>query len=137
MTLYHLATLGETSGYFSQVVEAGSHLRALRMVLDRRIDASAIDSTVLELELERDPRLADRIRIIETLGPSPIPPWVVASSVSPEIQGTIREVFVQMHKHPEGREILASGQIDRFAVVEDRDYDAIREMARQAQRVRW
>lgn len=137
VTRYHLATLGETSGYFSQVVEAGSHLRALQMVLDRRIDASAIDSTVLELELQRDPGLADRIRIVDMLGPSPIPPWVVTRSVSPEMEGALREAFLGMHEHPEGREVLAAGQMARFARVADADYDPIREMTLQAQRVHW
>jgi phosphonate transport system substrate-binding protein len=137
VTRYHLATLGETSGYFSRVVEAGSHLRALKMVLDRRIDASAIDSTVLELELQRDPGLADRIRIVETLGPSPIPPWVVAHNVSPEMEVALRQVFLGMHQHAGGRQVLEAGQMDRFLKVEDRDYDPIRQMARQAQRVRW
>lgn len=137
VTRYHLATLGETSGYFSRVVEAGSHLRALKMVLDRRIDASAIDSTVLEWEVQQDPGLAARIRIVETLGPSPIPPWVVARSLSPEIERALRAAFLGMHEQAEGREILAAGQMDRFVRVADGDYDAIREMARQAKRVRW
>ncbi len=137
LTRYHLATLGETSGYFGQVVEAGSHLRALRMVLDGRVDASAIDSTVLELELRSDPQLGGRIRIIESLGPSPIPPWVAAKSVSPDLREAIREVFLQMHNDAEGRAILAEGQMDRFVRVEDRDYDPIREMARQAEKVTW
>jgi phosphonate transport system substrate-binding protein len=137
VTRYHLAGLGETSGYFGQVVQAGSHLRALEMVLDRRIDASAIDSTVLELELQSRPDLEGQIRIIETLGPSPIPPWVVADSVSSDVRETVREIFLQMHQDPEGQVILAEGQMARFVRVEDRDYDAIREMAQKAQEVTW
>jgi phosphonate transport system substrate-binding protein len=43
---YHLATLGEGSGYFGQVVESGAHQVSLQMILDGRIDASAIDSLV-------------------------------------------------------------------------------------------
>jgi phosphonate transport system substrate-binding protein len=137
VTRYHLATLGETSGYFSRVVEAGSHLRALEMVLARRVDASAIDSTVLELELQRRPDLGDQIRIVEVLGPSPIPPWVVANSVPPDIREAIGRVFLQMHEDPEGQPILAEGQMARFVRVEDRDYDPIREMAQKANQVRW
>jgi phosphonate transport system substrate-binding protein len=135
VTRYHLATQGETSGYFGRVVQAGSHLRALRMVLDRRVDAAAIDSTVLELELQNRPDLEGQIRIIQTLGPSPIPPWVVANSVPPDLREAIRGVFLQMHEDPEGQMILAEGQMDRFVRVEDRDYDAIREMAQKAQEV--
>lgn len=137
VTRYHLATLGATAGYFGQVVEAGSHLRALSMVLDGRVDASAIDSTVLELELQSHPELQGQIRIVETLGPSPIPPWVVSSSVSPHLREAIRQVFLQMHRHPRGQRILSDGQMERFVKVEDSDYDAIREMARLAKEVVW
>jgi hypothetical protein len=42
-----------------------------------------------------------------------------------------------MHEQAEGRAVLAAGQMARFTRVEDRDYDAIREMARQAEGVRW
>jgi len=137
ITRYHLARLGETKGYFGRVVQAGSHLRALEMVLDQRIDAAAIDSTVLDLELEARPQLKTHLRILESLGPSPIPPWVVAMTVPPELREAIRRVFWQMHNTPAGRTILEQGQIMKMVRVEDRDYDPIREMARAAGEVTW
>lgn len=136
VTRYHLATLGEVSGYFGQVVEAGAHQRALDMVVEGQIDASAIDSTVLELEFESRPELIGQIRIVETLGPSPIPPWVVVRRVPLDIREALRDLLPSMHEDPEGRAILDRGQIARLVRVEDRDYDAIREMARQAEPVR-
>jgi len=132
---YHLATLGETSGYFGKVIESGAHQASLQMILDRQIDASAIDSTVLELEFQRYPAIRSKVRIIETLGPSPIPPWVVLKSLSQELRKALRELLLHMHKDPQGRAILADGQIARFTYVEDGDYDAIRSMARQAELV--
>lgn len=137
LTRYHLATLGANSGYFGRVVQAGSHLRSLEMVLARHVDASAIDSTVLELELADDSELQGELRIVEVLGPSPIPPWVVASSVPRDLEDALRGVYLQMHTDPEGRAILAEGQMDSFVQVEDSDYDPIREMARKAEKVAW
>jgi phosphonate transport system substrate-binding protein len=136
VTRYHLATLGERSGYFGQVIEAGSHQTSLQMILDRRVDASAIDSTVLETELQLRPEIGAQIRIIAALGPSPIPPWVILKSVSQDWRMAIREIFLQMHQDPEGQAILAQGQLARFVRVEDRDYDPIREMAQQAEQAR-
>lgn len=132
ITRYHLATRGELSGYFGRVIEAGAHQTALQMVLNRQIDASAIDSTVLELELHHDPELGRHLRIIEILGPSPIPPWVISKRVPQPLYQALREVLVSMAQDPAGQAILATGQMARFAPVEDRDYDAIREMARLA-----
>jgi hypothetical protein len=42
-----------------------------------------------------------------------------------------------MHGDPEGRPILVEGQMTGSVRVEDRDYDAIREMAQKAEQVRW
>ncbi len=137
ITRYHLAQLGETKGYFGRVVAAGSHLRAVEMVLAQQIDASAIDSTVLELELERRPELKEQLRIVATLGPSPIPPWVTTKSVPPDLRDAIRRVFWEMHEDAEGQALLDAGQMARMAPVQDEDYDPIREMARLAEMTRW
>jgi phosphonate transport system substrate-binding protein len=136
ITRYHLATLGETSGYFGQVIKAGAHQVALQMVLKRQVDASAIDSTVLETELQRQPGLDQQLHIIETLGPSPIPPWVISKRVPQVLRQALRESLLGMAQDPAGQAILAAGQMARFAQVEDQDYDPIREMARLAVRVK-
>jgi phosphonate transport system substrate-binding protein len=119
------------------VVEAGSHLKALEMVLTRQIDATAVDSTVLELELAARPELEAELRLIDTLGPSPIPPWVITRNVAPELRQAVRRVFLQMHEQPEGQAILRQGQIMKMVRVEDGDYDPIRDMARLARQVSW
>jgi len=133
---YHLATLGERSGYFSRVVEAGAHQESLRMIRDGEIDASAIDSTVLELELSLRPALAPRLRVIATLGPSPIPPAVVSRRVPAALRAALRRALLTMHRDDEGRAILAAGLLDRFTRVRDADYDEIRHMAREAAPIR-
>lgn len=132
---YHLATLAEFSGYFGQVIESGSHQRSLEMILDGRIDASAIDSTVLEMEITGRPDLRERIRIVEILGPSPIPPWVVTRDLPDSLRDSLRTVFLEMHQDEAGRAILREGMIARFVPVSDQNYDPIREMERIAQTV--
>lgn len=133
---YHLATLDEVSGYFGQVIESGAHQVSLQMILDGRIDASAIDSTVLEEEFRRDSSIRSRVRIVETMGPSPIPPWVMRKELSPDLRRRLRDLLLGMHRDPEGQVILAQGHLTRFAHVEDSDYNVIRDMARMAEPVR-
>lgn len=105
------------------------------MVLEGEIDASAIDSTVLETEMLLHPEICERFRVIATLGPSPIPPWVISTYLPAEIRQTIRKVFLDMHNEPLGSSILKAGQIKRFVQVKDRDYDPIRSMAHIAESV--
>jgi phosphonate transport system substrate-binding protein len=129
---YHLALMGETKEYFGEVVEAGAHQTALEMIVDGRVDAAAIDSTVLEMEMGLRPRLEEKIHVIDVLGPSPIPPWVILTDVRPDLRERIRGLMLRMHEEREGEAILAQGQVKRFAKVVDLDYDPIREVARRA-----
>lgn len=131
-----LAARGERDGFFSRAVESGSHQESLQMILRGEVDASAIDCTVLELEMRRDPALGQRLRVIETLGPSPIPPWVAPASSPAGLRAKLRELMLGMAGDPQGREILAKAYLARFAPVADQDYDPIREMDRLAQGVR-
>jgi phosphonate transport system substrate-binding protein len=128
ITRYHLAKLGETWAYFGRVVGTGAHQASLRELRAGRLDATAIDSTVLETELERDPALGAEIRIIGELGPSPMPPWVAVTSLPAELRQALRAALLEMHTQPAGREALAVGRLARFAAVTDRDYDEIRQM---------
>jgi phosphonate transport system substrate-binding protein len=134
---YHLAAAGKRSGYFRRVVESGSHQDSLRMVLAGSIDASAIDSTVLEMEFARNPSIIEKIRTIAVLGPSAAPPWVVHRSVPQDIQQALRREFFAMHDDQKGARILKGAGFLRFAHVSDRDYDSIVEMDRFAATVAW
>ncbi len=129
---YHLAVVGAASGYFGEVIEAGAHQVSLQMILEGRIDASAIDSTVLEQEFRRDPAIRSQIRVLERLGPSPMPPWVALRSLPQDLRNSLRAVLLGMHQDPRGREILGECHMARFAPVKDADYDAIRRMTHLA-----
>src|ERR1043166_7018261 len=99
---YTLASRGLGTDLFGRLVVSGSHLRSLSLVLDGSVAASAIDSTVLEQELRLRPPLAAEIRVVDTLGPSPIPPLVISQSVPAEVRSSLLEALVGMHADPAG-----------------------------------
>lgn len=129
---YMLAQRGETLKFFGRVIESGTHQNSIQMILHKEVDAAAVDSTVLEQELLNDPAIGSQIRVIDTFGPSPIPPWVISHAVPNEIQQRIREVFLGMEMDPEGQTLLHKARMARFTAVDDDYYDLIREMARVA-----
>jgi len=129
---HHLLTLGETSGYFGRTVASGSHQGSIRLVLEGAVDAAGIDSVVLELETKARPELGRELRVVESIGPSPIPPVVVSTRLPLTLTERLREAFLGMHEDPEGRAILADGLMARFVPVRDADYDPIREMVHRA-----
>ena len=133
---YHLKRLGANEGYFGDAVESGAHQVSLRMIVNREIDAAAIDSTVLENELARMPELKHEIRVINILGPSPMPPWVMRANLPQSLQQALKVTFLQMHLDDEGMGVLQSWGMARFDPVDDVAYDPIRQMAAEAVNVR-
>lgn len=137
VTQAHLAEIGERSGFFGGVIAAGSHQRAVAMVLAGEADAAAIDSTVLESVAETEERVRTELRVIATFGPSPIPPLVVRRGMDPGLRKQLRTAVLQMHHRASGRERLTRAGIQRLVSVHDRDYDSIREMWDRAAGVDW
>lgn len=134
---YHLAMMGKDDSFFGQVVESGAHQKSLQMLLNHEIDVAAIDSSVLEMELKHFPEIQKHIRIIDTLGPSPMPPWVISQKVPKEIRSSLRRFLLELHQDPVGRDILEKGEIAHFAEVKDSDYDPIRQMTHKAEEFGW
>jgi phosphonate transport system substrate-binding protein len=128
ITRYHLVRIGETHGFFGEVIEAGFHEESIRMVAAREVDASAIDSQVLEVALRDDPSLGRSLRVIDALGPSTIQPVAVSKRVSPTLRAEIEHVLTTLHEDPVVRDRLARGLVKRFVRVDPSSYDDIRMM---------
>jgi phosphonate transport system substrate-binding protein len=128
ITRYHLLQLGETQGFFSQVVEAGYHETSLRWVLEGTIDGSAIDSQVLAVAMQGSPELRKGVRIIDALGPSTIQPVAVSKRLAVDLREQIRSVLLTIHEDPVVKQQLAIGLVDHFTSVGPEDYDDIRMM---------
>lgn len=128
ITRYHLLVLGETHGFFSEVIEAGFHETSMRLVAVGEVDASAIDSQVLAVAMRDDPSLARSLRIIDSLGPSTIQPVAVSKRVPDEQRREIQEVLLTMHEDPAMRERLARGMVERFVPADASSYADIRMM---------
>ncbi|MBE7553259.1 MAG: PhnD/SsuA/transferrin family substrate-binding protein [Anaerolineales bacterium] len=135
ITRYRLVQMGETRGFFGRVIAAGSHQNSIRLVCAGEVDASAIDSQVLAIELRDQPDLAAQIRVIDTLGPAPIQPIVAARHVPESLRADVQAVLLALGDDPAVRSYLAHGFVERFARVTDADYDVTREMVRAAEAV--
>ena len=134
ITRYHLVKLGETHGFFGEVVEAGFHHEAVAMVARGEVDGSAIDSQVLEIELRARPELAEQVRVVETLGPSTIQPIAVSRHVPADVRDAISDILIAMADSTRGRERLAVGLIERLVRVGPSAYDDIRMMLEACER---
>jgi len=133
VTRHRLVQLGETRGFFSRVIQAGWHQRSIQLVLEGAVDASAIDSQVLAIELRDHPAWGSQLRVIDSLGPSSIQPVVAARHVPASIRADVRRVLLAMGDDPRAAAALAQGFVRRFAPVTDTTYDDIRQMLAAAE----
>jgi phosphonate transport system substrate-binding protein len=137
VTLYSLVAMGARPGFLGPVVEAGFHQRAIRLVADAVVDAAAIDSQVLAIELRDHPGLAERLRVIGSFGPSTIQPVVAARRLPDALKDQVQELLVALADDPAARPVLGYGLIDRFAPISDAAYDDIRAMLATIEAAGW
>lgn len=128
ITRYTLVRMGETDGFFGKVIDAGFHQDSIQMVASGEVDASAIDSQVLEVELRDHPEIAPRIRVMESLGPSSIQPVTVARRLADGMRREIQKALLEMGDDPDGRRSLSLGMVRRFVPADDSTYADIRMM---------
>ncbi|HEY4000609.1 MAG TPA: PhnD/SsuA/transferrin family substrate-binding protein [Candidatus Xenobia bacterium] len=118
----HLAQLGEVQGYFGRAMTSGAHAESLRLVLDGKVDAAPIDSTVLDMLTAADPTLCQALRVVERMGPSPHPPAVARADLDADQFAALQHALLNMHEDREGRKGLALGGFRRWLPGETQDY---------------
>jgi len=116
--------------FFSSHVLAGSHDRAVQAVTSGEADAAAVDSIVYDQLARTDPAVKKRTRIIQISPPFGMPPIVASPGLDPAMLKRIRNVLLQAHRTPGGREALQRLGFDRFVAYRPELYDSVRAMSR-------
>lgn len=128
-TLHLLWQQNETpENYFYETIYTFSHDNSIRAVADGLVDGASVDSLVYDHLIEREPELAEQIRLIKRSVPYGIPPVVVPSNADEAFKEEVRQVLFTMQEDVSGRKILNSLGIDRFVPVDDSTYDSVRDM---------
>ncbi len=125
---YFLALQGLTLDFFRSLCLSGTHLASLAMLHRQQADCAAIDSTVLDMEHLQNTAWLEQLRAVATLGPYPIPPWVISTGVPEGLRRDLRAVLLEMHLDRSGQPALELGSLHRFIEPNDRSYDAIQEV---------
>jgi phosphonate transport system substrate-binding protein len=131
---YSLLERGKRPDFLGRTLCSGSHLNSLHMVIAGQADAAAIDSHILDTALRRDSSLSQKIRVVDVLGPSPIPPIVVAKNLDPALRRILQTALLTMHMDAPVAQELGKGGIARFVPVTDEMYDLLRAMLTRVQK---
>lgn len=136
MPRYKLVMMGvkRWEDYFSKVIVSGSHEESIRLVARGMVDASSVDSLVLDFDRHIGNLDALNVKIIEHLHPggAGAPPIVAGKNVSDEIKLAIKQELLVMHETEQGRRVLQKALISHFVSAKDENYDDIRYMENAA-----
>lgn len=105
-----------------------SHDDAIRAVANGVADAAGVDSLVYAFAIQREPELADKVRIIHESPAFGIPPVVVGPDAPAGWITTLRDVFLNMNDNPAGQQALDAIGVDRFVLIDDTAYDTVRDV---------
>jgi phosphonate transport system substrate-binding protein len=133
MPRFRLVEAGETDGFFGKVLRSGSHEESIRMVAEGEADASFVDSLVLDFDRIKGFGHADKVRVIESIGPAAICPVVASVKLPEPRRDMVQETLLGMDEDPKGRQVLDDALVARFEKVNDRDYNGIRQMKKAAE----
>jgi phosphonate transport system substrate-binding protein len=126
ITLATLVEMAETPAFFERWEMTGFHEESIRMVAAGQVEGSAVDSHVLGVEMHDHPELADRIRVICTLGPSTIQPLVATAAVPASLRQDVTDIVTGLGTTQTDRRSLSAGMVERFVAVDDSAYGDIR-----------
>ncbi|MBE9181340.1 PhnD/SsuA/transferrin family substrate-binding protein [Oculatella sp. LEGE 06141] len=109
--------------FLGRAVQSGSHQQSIRWVRDGRADCATIDSTVLEREFQQFPDLLNQVRVIDAIGPCPMPPIVASKRFGSTVIQQMRSAL--LHPDAELQAAMDQADVQRYAAVDMADYEAI------------
>ena len=138
MPRYKLVQLGAKSweDYFSRIAVSGSHEESIRMVSEGLVDASSVDSLVLDYDRYLKNAHALNVKVIEVLFPggAGAPPVVISNKAPASLRVALQDALLNMNKDHAGIKILKKAHLLRFNPPDDSNYNDIRKMEAAAKK---
>jgi len=114
--------------FFSNVLNAGSHLNSIEKVLNGEVESATVDSQVLEAQYRRNPSLREHLKSVATLGPSSIQPVIIASTLPSSLKRQLRHIFTELlSKDTDSRRHLEAACVSGFTTLDDSSFDNVRD----------
>lgn len=117
--------------FFGRYVYTYSHDKSLRAVANKVVDAAPVTRVVYDRAKQKQPELAEAVKIIAVSPPAGIGPVVVGKSVSQGQREILRKALLTMHESPYMTLALQGLSIDRFVPPQPELYEPIRRMLRE------
>lgn len=111
----------------------GRQRAVIEAILDGEADVAAIDGYAHDLLRRHDPAVADRLRVVATTEPAPIPPLVASPALDAAARGRLTAALLSAHQAPELGPTLEDLLLRRFDPVAPEAFDVLLDWQRQAE----
>lgn len=115
--------------FFANTYQSNAHITSLRMVASQENVVCSLDSSFVDQLSYPEALLLPKVRVIERIGPLPIPPLVAKKKIPSILQMKLQQELITMHQQTEGKKILQTNKLLQFVPVFDTDYDIVRQRA--------
>jgi phosphonate transport system substrate-binding protein len=121
-----LLKLGLNSQHdFAEVNYAGSHDKAITVLVSGAVDAVAVDKAVY-LRVQKEGKLpSNTYKVLWESDPIPTPPIVVSKNLPSQLVTDLKKAFINA---PDGMLDVAGAQSAGYTLVGDTDYESIRQL---------
>lgn len=116
--------------FFGRYIYTYNHDKSFRAVANRVVDAASVTNIVYNRAKERQPGLAEAVRIIAVSPPAGIGPVVAGKSVDRAQRDELRKALLAMHENPKMSPALKGLSIDRFIPPQPELFEPIHHMLR-------
>ncbi|OLP57780.1 phosphate ABC transporter substrate-binding protein [Xaviernesmea oryzae] len=121
--------------FFSAVLETGGHRASIDAVASGQADVAAIDCVTFGHIKRFEPERVASLRILAETAKGPGLPFITASTTSQERLAQLRQTLSETISDPSLAPVCKVLSLSGIARLDDRDYEALAEMDKQAARL--
>jgi len=108
--------------FFSKTIFTYAHDYSIQAVKRKIVDGATVDGLVYEYLKHFQPKKVEGIKIINKSRDFGIPPFVVQKGMNPELKKRLKNIMLNLHNDPKGKELLSKIMIDKFIEGNDELY---------------
>ncbi|MCX7769874.1 MAG: PhnD/SsuA/transferrin family substrate-binding protein [Proteobacteria bacterium] len=112
--------------FFSEITYSKNHHQSIINVLEGKAEGGAAMSFVYEHISDINPEIKTKLKVIEKSKIYSPPLFVTSKYTSQKVKRKLKDILLNMHKDPKGKEVLKKMEIEKFVEIKDiKAYDEI------------
>jgi len=120
--------VADLESFFSKVMFAGSHDKAILAVLNGEADIAVPKDLVYERMVKENPDLRQKLIVLSASGQVPSNAFCVRKDLELGLKDKLRNILLNLQNDQEARPVLASLGATRFIETSDKDYSNLYEI---------